>query len=70
MRGCHERHPKALLASHRPAVTSETGTGMCAASVLADQFAKGERVLGAGSMDCSVVAVPRFSALRGPGVKR
>ena len=56
--------------SHRPAVISETATEAWKAAVLADQFAKGEHVLGPESMDHSVVAAPQLSRRRVRCVKR
>jgi len=42
MKLCRNRHLEEPLTSHRPAVTSETGTEMDAAEVLANQLAGGE----------------------------
>ena len=43
---------------------------MDAAEVLADQFARGEQVLGQGSIECSAVAVREFSTFGVLDVKR
>jgi hypothetical protein len=62
--------PEIMLASHRPAVSSETGTGMDAAETLADQFARGENLLGAVSIKDSVVTVRGVSPVGNWHVKK